>query len=69
MNAHHTIVDLPTATIPLSTDSHRLVAALARARFIHTTDGLGVGMLLGHNLLASISELLFIPLDRFEKAL
>lgn len=69
MNAHHTVVDLPAAAIPLTTDSHGVVAALARARLVHTTDGLGVGMVFGHNLLASISELLFIPLDRLEKAL
>jgi len=69
MNAHHTIVDLPAAAVPLATDGHRLLAALARARLIHATDGLGVGMLFGHHLLASISELLFIPLDRLEKAL
>jgi hypothetical protein len=69
MNAHHTIIDLPAATIPLATDGHRVVAALVRARLIHATDRLGVGMVLGHHLLASISELLFIPLDRLEKAL
>jgi hypothetical protein len=69
MNAHHTIVDLPAATIPLATRGHRVVAALVRARLVHATDRLGVGMVLGHNLLASISELLFIPLDRLEKAL
>jgi hypothetical protein len=69
MNAHHTVVDLPTAAIPLATRGHRVVAALARARLIHATDGLGMGMFFGHNLLASNSQLLFIPLDRLEKAL
>ncbi|MEK7415511.1 MAG: hypothetical protein AAB263_19580 [Planctomycetota bacterium] len=69
MNAHHTVIDLSPAAIPLATDGHRVVAALARARLIHATDRLGVGMLSGHHLLASIPKLLFIPLDRFEKAL
>jgi hypothetical protein len=69
MNAHHTVVDLSTAAIPLATGGHRLAAALAGARLIHTTDRLRMGMLLGHHLLAAISELLFIPLDRLQKAL
>lgn len=69
MNAHHTVVDLPTVAIPLAADGHRIVAALARARLVHATDRLGVGMVSGHHLLAAIPKLLFIPLDRFEKAL
>jgi len=69
MNPHHTVVDLPAAAIPLTTRGHRVVAALARARLVHATDGLRVRMVFGHHLLASISELLSIPLDRLEKAL
>lgn len=69
MNRHHTVVDLAPVAVPLPTDSHRLFAALGRTRLVHATDGLRVGMVCGDNLLAAISELLFIPLDRFEKAL
>ncbi len=69
MNAHNTVVDLPTVAIPLATGAHRLVAALGRARLVNATDGLPMGMVLGHDLLAAISQLLFIPLDRFEKTL
>ena len=69
MNAHNTIVDFPTVAIPLATGTHGLFAALGGAGLVHATDGLGVGMLLGNNLLAAVSELLFIPLDRFEKTL
>jgi hypothetical protein len=69
MNAHHAVVDLSTAAIPLATCGHRVVAALARARLVHTTDGLGVRVLLSHHLLAAISEPLLFPLDRFQKAL
>jgi hypothetical protein len=69
MNAHHAVVDLSTAAIPLATCGHRVVAALARARLIHTTDRFRVGMLFGHHLLAAISEPLLIPLDRFQEAL
>ncbi len=69
MNPHNTVLNLPTVSIPLPSGAHRFVAAFNRARFVHATDGLGVGVVFGNNLLAPISELLFIPLDRFEKPL
>jgi len=69
MNAHHTVVDLAPIAVVLTSGAHCLDAALGRAGLVHATDGLGVGMVCGDNLLAAISELLFIPLDRFEKAL
>ena len=69
VNPHNTVVDLPPVAVPLAGNSHGRFAALGRARLVHTTDGLGVGMILGDDLLAAISEFLFIPLDRFEKAL
>ncbi len=69
MNTHNTVVDLPSVAIPLAGNSHGRFAALGRARLVHATDRLGVGMILGDDLLAAISEFLFIPLDRFEKAL
>lgn len=69
MNAHNTVVHLPTVAIVLTTGAHRFLAALGRAGLIHATDRLGVRMVLDHDLLASISQLFLIPLDRFEKAL
>ncbi len=69
MNCHHTIIDLASIAVPLAGNSHGLFAALGRARLIHTTDRFGMSVLLGHDLLASISQFFFIPFDRFEKAL
>jgi hypothetical protein len=69
VNRHDGVVDLPAIAVPLACNSHGRFAALRRARLIHTTDGFGMSVLLGHNLLASVSQLLFIPLDRFQKAL
>lgn len=63
MNPHNTVVDLPPVAVPLAGNAHGRLAALGRARLVHATDGLGVGMLLGDDLLAPISEFLFIPLD------
>ena len=69
MNSHHTIVDLATVAVVLPTDAHGMPAALGRARLVDATDGFGMGMILGDDLLAAISELFFIPLDRFEESL
>ena len=69
MDSHHTVVDLSPVAVVLTSGAHRLDAALGGAGLIHATNGLGVGMVLGDNLLTAISELLFIPFDRFEKAL
>ena len=69
MNGHDTVVDLPLVSNPLTTDTHRFAATLGRTRLVHATNGLGMGMVLGDDLLAPISESLFIPLDRFEKSL
>ena len=69
MNCDHTVVDLPPVAVPLATGSHGLVAALGRARLVQATDRLRVGVLGGNDLLAPISQFLFIPLNRFQKAL
>ena len=69
MNANHAVVDLPPIAVPLARDPRGLFATLGRARLVHTTDRFGVSVLLGHDLLASVSQSFFIPLDRFEKAL
>jgi hypothetical protein len=69
MNADHAVVHLSAVAIPLAANPHRCLAALGRARFVHATDGLGMRMVFGDDLLAAISELFFIPLDRFEEPL
>ena len=69
MNRHHAVVHFATVAVPLPRDPHRLATALGRARFIHAPDRFGGGVLLSHDPLAAVSQLFFIPLDRFEKAL
>lgn len=69
MHPHDAVVDLSPIAVVLPTDAHRLFAALGRSRLIHAANRLGRGMVGGDDLLAPISESLFIPLDRFEKAL
>jgi hypothetical protein len=69
MHSHNAIVNLPSVSVPLPTDTHRIFAALGRSGLVHTTDGFRMGMVFRDDLLAAISKLFFIPLDRFEKAL
>jgi len=69
MHSHHAVVDLPAIAVVLPTDADGLFATLGRSRFVDAPDRLRVGMLGSHDLLAAISQLLFIPLDRFEETL
>jgi hypothetical protein len=69
VNGHHTVVDLATVAVVLACRPDRLWPALGNAGFVDTADRFGMGMVLGDDLLAAISQLLFIPLDRFEKTL
>jgi len=69
VNRHNRVVDLPAIAVPLAGNSHGRLAAFGRARLVHATDRFGVGVHLGNDLLASVSQFLFIPLDRFQKAL
>jgi hypothetical protein len=67
MNSHRTIVDLATVAVVLSANTHGLPTAFGRAGLVHAADRFGMGMVLRDDLLAAVSELLFIPLDQFEK--
>lgn len=69
MNGHRTVVELATVAVVLAAGTNGLAATLSRARLVHATDSVRVGVLCRNKLLASISELLFIPLDRLKKAL
>jgi hypothetical protein len=55
MHAHHTVVDLSTVPIPLPAGPDRLLATLGCTGLVNATDRFRMGMLLGHNLLATIS--------------
>ena len=69
MHSDHAVVHLATIAAPLAIDAHCFLAALGCARLVHQADRLRVRMLLGHELLATVLQFTFIPLDRFEKAL
>jgi len=69
MDPHHAVVDLPPVAVPLPSHAHGVAAALGNPGLVHHADRLGVSMVGGHELLATVAELLFIPLDRFEKTL
>ena len=69
MHSHDAVVHLAPVAIPLSPHAGSGLAALGRPRLVHRADGLRVSMVLGHDLLATVAQFFFIPLDRFEKAL
>jgi len=69
MHSHHAIIHLSPIAVPLSPNAHGIVAALGDGGFIHHADRLRMAVISGHNLLATIMEFLFIPLDGFEETL
>ena len=69
MHSHHAVLDLSTIAVVLPGDADRVASTFGRAGFINTTDGLGMSMLGGDQLLTAITQPLFIPLDGFEEPL
>lgn len=69
MNADHAVVHLAAIAVPLAPHAHGLPAALGRARFVDAANRLRMSVLLGHDRLTAVTQLLFIPLDRFEEPL
>jgi hypothetical protein len=69
MYSHDAIVDLAAVAVVLPPRADGLAAALGDAGLVHAPNGLGMRMLASHDLLAAVSQLLFIPLDRFQEAL
>ncbi len=63
------VLNLPSITVVLPLDASRVSAALGRSRLVDAADRLGTGVFVGNHLLATISQLLFIPHDRFQKPL
>ena len=69
MHADDAVVHFAAAAEPLPPGPDRFDAALGRSRFIDAADGLGVGVLARHQLLALVADTGFIPLDRFQETL
>jgi len=63
MHADDAVVDLAATAQPLATDTDGFMAALGRCGFVQTTDGQGVGVVAGNQLLAMIAQAGLIPLD------
>lgn len=63
MDSHNTVVDLPTISVPLTTDPHGLPATLGGPGLVHAPNRLRMGVVFGDDLLTAIPEFFFIPLD------
>jgi hypothetical protein len=69
MHAHHALLHLAAAAAPLPLGACRMHTALNHGRLIDDADRLRIGMLTGHQLLATVTQTLFVPLDRFQEPL
>jgi hypothetical protein len=69
MHSHHAVVHLAPIAVPLPSDAHGIVATLGNPGLVHHADRVRVTRIVGHDLLATVVELFFIPLDGFEKTL
>jgi len=69
MHSHHAVVHLAAVAVVLPTRTHGFAATLGDAGLVHAADGFGMRMLARHDLLAAVSQFLFIPLDRFQEPL
>lgn len=69
MHSHDAVVDLAAVAVVLPPRADRVGAALADAGLVHAPNGLGMRVVASHDLLAAVSQFLFMPLDRFQKAL
>jgi hypothetical protein len=63
MYPHDAVVHFSRVAAVLSAHSDGFGATLGNPRLIHHADRLGMSMISGHNLLATVAEFLFIPLD------
>jgi hypothetical protein len=69
MHSHHAVVHFAPVAIPLPRDAHRLVPTFGDRGLVHHADRLRMTVILGQQLLATVVEFLFIPLDGFEETL
>ena len=63
------VLDFAAVAVVLTLHAGRVPAAFGRSRLIDHAQRRGVRMLGSHQLLAAVAEPLFVPADRFEKAL
>jgi hypothetical protein len=69
MHSDDAVVHLAATAQPLPSGAGGLVAALGRSGFIEAADGLRMGVLAGHDLLAVVAHAGLSPLDRFDETL
>jgi hypothetical protein len=69
MHPHDAILHFAPTAAPLPLGSGRVGAALGRSRLVDQANGLGVGVLTCHDVLATLAQSPLIPLDGFKKSL
>jgi hypothetical protein len=69
MHSHHAVVHLAPVAVPLPPHPRRVVPALGDCGLVHHANCIGMRVVSRHDLLATVMEFLFIPLDGFEETL
>jgi hypothetical protein len=69
MDAHRAVLHLAAISVVLPGGPHGLLAALDHAGLIDASNRLRMRVVPGHDLLASITQFLVIPLNGFEEPL
>ena len=69
MNTDDTVFDFAAIAVVLAGNADRVTTALVGPRFVDGSNGFGVGVIPGNDLLAAVAEQFFIPLDRLEESL
>jgi len=69
MHTDDAVLHLAPTAAPLPLDAHRVCAALLYPRLVDGADSVRMRMLASYDLLATIAQLLLIPLDGLQKTL
>jgi hypothetical protein len=69
MHTDDAVIDLATTAQPLPGGADGLVPALGRPGFINAADGIRMGVVVCHDLLALIPDRRFLPLDGLQQPL
>jgi hypothetical protein len=69
MHPHHAVFHLAATAAPLPLGAGRMRTALDYRRLVDDADRLGMGMLAGYQLLATLAQSFLVPLDQFQKSL
>jgi hypothetical protein len=69
VHSHHAVLDFAATAAPLPIGPDGVRAGFDRGRLVNHANGFRMRVLLGHQLLATLAQSFFVPLDGFQKTL